>query len=165
MIVADARRVLTLKHEIEALDETVEPPAHDCEMARRIDTIPGFGITSSAELAGEIGTLARFAGEASLALYLGMATLDDSSGKQRGSKPPRQINTRAKAAMMIAAMHHIEQVSASRAYYDKKRAQGKTHNQAVRCLAMRSCVWIDSPPLVLSGLFPFCPWFLLSIRC
>jgi len=36
--------------------------------------------------------------------------------------------------MMIAAMRHIEQVAASRAYYDKKRAQGKSHNQAVRCL-------------------------------
>jgi transposase len=134
MIVADARRILALKREIKPLDETVERLVRDSELARRIDTIPGFGPTSSGELAGEIGTLERFRGEASLALYLGMATLDNSSGKQRGSKPPRQINTRAKAAMMIAAMRHIEQVAASRAYYDKKRAQGKNHNQAVRCL-------------------------------
>ena len=134
MIVADARRILALKREIKALDELIEQLVRDSELARRIDTIPGFGSTSSGELAGEIGTLERFRGEASLAVYLGMATLDDSSGKQRGSKPPRQVNTRAKAAMMIAAMRHIEQVAASRAYYDKKRAQGKNHNQAVRCL-------------------------------
>ena len=134
MIVADARRILALKREIKALDEAVEQLVRESELARRIDTIPGFGPTSSGELAGEIGTLERFRGEASLAVYLGMATLDDSSGKQRGSKPPRQVNTRAKAAMMIAAMRHIEQVAVSRAYYEKKRAQGKTHNQAVRCL-------------------------------
>lgn len=31
--------------------------------------------------------------------------------------------------------HHRRHVPASRAYYEKKRAQGKTHNQAVRALA------------------------------
>jgi len=36
--------------------------------------------------------------------------------------------------MMIAVARHMEQVPRSRAYYDKKRAQGKTHNQAVRAL-------------------------------
>ncbi len=51
-------------------------------------TIPGYGLVCTAELAGEIGTIARFKSEASLALYLGMATLDNSSGKYRGSKAP-----------------------------------------------------------------------------
>ncbi len=43
----------------------------------------------------EIGTIARFRSEASLALYLGMATLDNSSGKYRGSKAPKHVNARA----------------------------------------------------------------------
>jgi len=51
-----------------------------------------------------------------------------------GSKRPRQVNTRAKAAMMIAVARHAQQVAVSRAYYEKKRAQGKTHNQAIRAL-------------------------------
>ncbi|HEU68125.1 MAG TPA: hypothetical protein ENN53_02730 [Candidatus Acetothermia bacterium] len=38
-------------------------------MGQRLATIPGFGKTSVAELAGEIGTGDRFASEASLALY------------------------------------------------------------------------------------------------
>jgi hypothetical protein len=37
-------------------------------------------------------------------------------------------------AMMIAVARHMEQVPISRAYYDKKRAQDKAHNQAVRAL-------------------------------
>lgn len=134
MIVADARRVLALKGEIAALDRLIEPLTEACETARRVRTIPGFGPTCSGELAGEIGAIERFATEASLALYLGMATLDRSSGTHTGSKRPRQVNTRAKAAMMIAVARHMEQVPASRAYYDKKRAQGKAHNQAVRAL-------------------------------
>jgi transposase len=134
MIVADARRVLALKSEIGALDRLIEPLTESCETARRLRTIPGFGPTCSGELAGEIGTIERFATEASLALYLGMATLDHSSGAHTGTKRPRQVNCRAKAAMMIAVARHMEQVPASRAYYDKKRAQGKAHNQAVRAL-------------------------------
>ena len=35
---------------------------------------------------------------------------------------------------MIAVARHMEQVSISRAYCDKKRAQGKAHRQAVRAL-------------------------------
>ena len=134
MIVSDARRLLALKHEIDALNESIEQIAHSSEIARRIATIPGFGMTCSAELAGEIGTLDRFHSEASLALYLGMATLEHSSGKTTGAKRPRQVNARAKAAMMTAVARHQENVAASRTYYEKKRAQGKTHNQAIRAL-------------------------------
>ncbi len=134
MIVADARRVLALKREIAALDQLIEPLTDDCESARRLRTIPGFGPTCSGELAGEIGAIERFATEASLALYLGMAVLDHSSGTHTGTRRPRQVNPRAKAAMMVAVARHMERVPSSRAYYDKKRAQGKTHNQAVRAL-------------------------------
>lgn len=36
--------------------------------------------------------------------------------------------------MMVAVVRHMACVPESRAYYDKKRAEGKTHNQAVRAL-------------------------------
>lgn len=134
MIVADARRVLALKREIAALEQIIEPLTDDFGIARRLRSIPGFGPTCSGELAGEIGAIERFGSEASLALYLGMATLDRSSGTHMGAKRPRQVNTRTKAAMMIAVARHMEQVPVSRAYYEKKRSQGKTHNQAVRAL-------------------------------
>jgi transposase len=134
MIVIDAQRVLELKGQIQVLDQAIAELVGRSEIARRIDTIPGFGNTCSGELAGEIGTLERFASEASLAVYLGMATLDNRSGNSDGAKPPRQVNMRAKAAMMVAVARHVEQVPTSRVFYEKKRAQGKTHNQAIRAL-------------------------------
>jgi transposase len=88
----------------------------------------------SSELAGEIGTIERFDKEGSLALYLGMATLDNSSGKYQGTKAPKQVNTRAKAAMMIGVDRHRKKVAQSQRYYEKKRAEGKKHNQAIRAL-------------------------------
>lgn len=71
------------------------------EVARQLSTIIGFGQTSAAELAGEIGTLDRFGSEASLALYLGMCPLDNRSGQSQKTKNPRQVNWRGKAAMWL----------------------------------------------------------------
>lgn len=134
MIVQDARRILALGAEIKVLDQAIATLAADSELAQTIGSLPGFGKTSMAELAGEIGTLERFETESGLALYVGMAALDNSSGKKLGAKTPRQVNTRAKAAMMVAVARHIAHVPTSRAYYDKKRAEGKRHNQAIRSL-------------------------------
>lgn len=102
-------------------------------------SIPGFGAVCTAELAGEIGTVDRFRQESSLAWYLGMATLDNSSGKRQGSKPPKQVNSRAKAAMMTAVDRHRKSVPKSQQYYEKKRQEGTSHNQAIRALGRHLC--------------------------
>jgi transposase len=117
----------------------MEEVSRGSEIAQLLSTIPGFGDICTAELAGEIGTIERFGSEASLALYLGMTNLDNSSGKQKGSKPPKQVNARAKAAMMIALDRHRKIVSQSQNYYEKKRSQGKKHNQAIRALGRHLC--------------------------
>lgn len=134
MIIADAKRILELRKQIHTLDEAMAELADHSELARRISSLQGFGKTCIAELAGEIGSADRFAGEGSLALYVGMSPLSRDSGQHHGSKRPRQVNQRAKAAMMTAVAHHIRCVPESKAYYDKKRAEGKSHNQAVRAL-------------------------------
>ena len=68
-----------------------------------------------------------------------MAPLDNSSGKFHGAKPPKHVNRRAKAAMMVAVDRHRKQVPKSQAYYEKKRAEGKKHNQAIRALGRHLC--------------------------
>jgi transposase len=134
MIQQDAERILELKKQIKALEEHMAQVAEKSCMAGQLASIPGYGSICTAEMAGEIGTIDRFRKEASLALYLGMATLDRSSGKTRGSKPPRHVNVRAKAAMMIAVDRHRKLVPQSQRYYERKRAEGKKHNQAIRAL-------------------------------
>lgn len=134
MIVEDARRVLELRAQIQALEGRCRELVAQSPLAQRIDSVPGFGLVCAAELAGEIAAIERFANDGSLALYLGMANLDHSSGRHRGAKRPRHVNTRAKAAMMVGVDRHRKQVPESQRYYDKKRAEGKTHNQAIRAL-------------------------------
>ena len=135
MIQADARRMLALRDEIAALDRQIGQLVEQSMLAQRLLSIPGFGPISAAELASEVGNIERFADEASFAVYLGVAPLDQSSGKRLGARLPRQINPRARDALLIAVVHHMSQVPQSRAYYDRKRMQGKTHMQALRALA------------------------------
>ncbi len=139
MIQEDAYRILDLHDKIQAMETKLEDISSRSVIAQKIETIPGFGAISKAELAGEIGTIERFKDEGSLALYLGMATLDNSSGKQKGTKSPKHVNTRAKAAMMIAVDRHRKFIPESQRYYEKKRAEGKKHNQAVRALGRHLC--------------------------
>ncbi|MFZ1221835.1 MAG: IS110 family transposase [Dokdonella sp.] len=133
-IVADAMAILALNDRIKAIDKRIEEAGSTCAMVARLRSIPGFGVTGSAELAGEIGSLQRFATEASLALYLGMAPLDQSSGLQNRAMRSKSINRRCQTALMTCVIRHMACVTESRTFYDRKRAQGKRHNQAVRAL-------------------------------
>ena len=134
MIQEDANRCLDLDGKIKRLEAKIAEVAKGSKIAKILRSIPGFGAVCTSELAGEIGTIERFASEASLSLYLGMSTLDNSSGKYQGTKTPKHVNTRAKAAMMIALDRHRKYVPESQRYYEKKRSEGKKHNQAVRAL-------------------------------
>jgi transposase len=139
MIHEDAQRCLELEEKIKALETKIEQVAKDSKIAKILLSLPGFGGVCTSELAGEIGTVERFSKEGSLALYLGMSTLDNRSGKYQGSKQPKHVNTRAKAAMMTALDRHRKYVPQSQKYYEKKRAQGKSHNQAIRALGRHLC--------------------------
>lgn len=134
MIVADARRVVELIREVQALEMQIDKIAVKSSIAQRIRSIDGFGPICSATLAGEIGNIDRFTSESSLALYCGMTRLNNDSGVSTGSKNTRQVNTHARSVMMIGVARHIDAIPESKTYYDKKRSEGKTHNQAVRAL-------------------------------
>lgn len=134
MIQEDARRCLELDEKVKRLEAKIAGLAAKSRIAKIFRSVPGFGAVCSSELAGEIGTIERFSKEGSLALYLGMSTLDNRSGKYQGTKAPKQVNTRAKAAMMVGVDRHRKRVAQSQRYYEKKRAEGKKHNQAVRAL-------------------------------
>lgn len=134
MIIADGKRILELLDQVKALESALVHITQTSELARRLSTIVGYGVTTAADLAGEIGTIERFPSQSSLALYLGMAPLDNQSGQYHGTKTPRQVNKRAKVAMKMALMRHIAFVPESKIYYEKKRNEGKTHHQALRAV-------------------------------
>ena len=72
-----------------------------------------------------------------------MTSLTNQSGNYNGSKNTKHVNRRAKLALMTAIARHIKCVEESKCYYDKKRAEGKKHNQAIRSLGrhMVRVIW------------------------
>ena len=134
MVQEDARRLLALMTSIKSMDAKIGQQMQKSAYAQHIDSIPGFGLVCSAELTGEIGTLERFPKQSSFSIYIGMSPLDNQSGVYQGTKSPKHVNTRARKAMMTAVCRHMACVPESRAYYDKKRSEGKTHNMAIRAL-------------------------------
>ena len=134
LIRQDVLRLLELRKMILSLDKQLRELMEQSDIAQRLLSIKGFGETGCSELAGEIGCIDRFQRESNLALYLGMAVLDNSSGTYQGSKRSKQVNLRAKMAMMNALDKHRKWVDQSGKYYQKKRNEGKKHNQALRSL-------------------------------
>jgi transposase len=134
LIQQDISRIKAIEKEIKILELSIRELMATSRISQRLYSINGFGEASCSELAGEIGTIKRFKKESSLAIYLGMSPLDNSSGIVKGAKSPKQMNKHAKSAMMSAVDHHRKYSSESSKYYDKKRAEGKAHNQAIRSL-------------------------------
>ncbi|MFC8765583.1 transposase [Streptomyces sp. NPDC057193] len=73
-----------------------------------------------------------------LATYAGLAPAPRDSGNGSGDRHrPKRYHRRLQRALFLAAMSSITCCSESRRYYDRKRAEGKRHSQAVLALARR----------------------------
>ena len=74
-----------------------------------------------------------------LAAYAGLAPVTRQSGTSlAGETRSRRGNHRLKNAMFLAAFASLRD-PASKAFYDRKRTEGKRHNAALICLARRRC--------------------------
>ncbi len=135
IISSSARRVLELKEEIEQLDRQLEEIGEKSLGVKRLKSISGVGVKLSSRLIGEIGNINRFEREGQLAVYCGVACIDDDSGKSKKTKAVYKANNICKATMIEIAGCTIRYIPESKIYYEKKRAEGKEHNHAVRCLA------------------------------
>jgi transposase len=103
-------------------------------------TLCGFGPRTGARTLAEIGDPARFADGGRLAAYAGLAPIDRRSGKSiNNSTASRRGNHRLKNAMFLAAFVAVQHDPNAKAYYARKRAEGKRHNAAVICVARRRC--------------------------
>lgn len=104
-----------------------------------LDSFPGIGTRTGVTILSEIGDPTRFATAGHLAAYAGLAPVTRQSGSSiRGQTRSRRGNHRLKNALFLSAFASLKHPP-SRAYYDKKRAEGKRHNAAVLCLARKRC--------------------------
>lgn len=103
-------------------------------------TLCGFGPRTGARTLAEIGDPHRFTNGSRLAAYAGLAPTDRQSGRSiNSSSQHRGGNHRLKNAMFLAAFVATQHDPDARAYYERKRAEGKRHNAAIICVARRRC--------------------------
>ncbi|MFJ1887171.1 MULTISPECIES: IS110 family transposase [unclassified Streptomyces] len=124
--VHDQRRALEVQ--IRALLE-----AHPLSMV--LTSMPWVAVRTAAVLLVTVGDGTSFPSAAHLASYAGLAPTTKSSGTSiHGEHAPRGGNRQLKRAMFLSAFAALHD-PASRTYYDRCRARGKTHTQALLRLA------------------------------
>jgi transposase len=102
-------------------------------------SMPGIGVRTAARILLEVGDAAGFASSGHLAAYAGIAPVTRTSGSSiKGEHPARSGNRKLKRAFFLSAFAALSDPT-SRAYYQRKRDEGKKHNAALICLARRRC--------------------------
>jgi len=99
--------------------------------------IHGVGPVVAARVLADVGGVTRFADRNRFASWTGTAPLDASSGEQNRHRLSRAGNRRMNHMIHIAAISQIRLETEGRAYYRRKRADGKKPTEASRCLKRR----------------------------
>jgi transposase len=138
-IVAElASEVLDAKGRIETLDEELRARFFAREEAKIITSLPGMGTILGSEFLVCVGDLSAFESADKLAAYAGLVPAAHDSGKRTGNdRRMRGGNKVLKRAFYQSSFASLRSSPASRAFYDRKRKEGKRHTQALIALARR----------------------------
>jgi len=100
--------------------------------------LPGVGALTAAKLVGETAGVARFKSEAAFARHAGIAPIPVWSGNTAGRvRLTRSGNRQLNAAVHRIAVTQIRMDGLGRTYYEKKKAEGRSTPEALRCLKRR----------------------------
>ncbi|MFD7377691.1 IS110 family RNA-guided transposase [Streptomyces mirabilis] len=134
-----ATEVMSLNQQIAELDKRIEARFREHHDFDVITSMPGLGIILGAEfLAATGGDMTIFGTPDRLAGFGGVAPVPRDSGKISGNlRRPQRYNRRLQRVFYTSALFSIRHCEESRRFYDRKRAEGKRHTQAVLALARR----------------------------
>jgi transposase len=132
-----AAEALTGRGQLAAIDQRIEAVLARHPDAALIRSLPGMGATLTAEFLAITGGLARFPDGDRLAAAAGLAPVLKQSGKVRYLHRATAGDKALKRVFYQSAFIAVGCDPASKAYYQRKRSEGKTHHQAVLALARR----------------------------
>jgi transposase len=133
-----AEDILDLKERIHALDEELGQRFFARPEARILTSLPGMGPILGAEFLVAVGDICTFSSADRLAAYAGLVPAARDSGKRVGNhRRMRGGNKVLKRVFYQSAFASLRSAPESRAFYDRKRAEGKRHTQALIALARR----------------------------
>lgn len=117
---------------IKALLDEVEP---------LVPTIPGVSYVTGAQIVSEIGDASRFRNAPALVSYAGLNSSVSQSGQfdSGGGPITKHGSPYLRRALWLAANRARQYDPGLRAFYDRKRAEGKPHRVAVTAVARKLC--------------------------
>lgn len=132
-LIADLRRIA---ERIAALEERMRPFVE--RLVPELLNLRGCSIISAAGLIGHTGSTVNYRSADAFASHAGAAPVPCSSGKHESMR----LNTGGNR-QLNRCLHNIANTQmrspghAGAVYYERKRSEGKTHREAMRCLKRR----------------------------
>ncbi|MEU9191497.1 IS110 family transposase, partial [Streptomyces sp. NPDC048484] len=133
IVARQASAVMAHHEEVAELDARIEARFRRHQDAEVILSLPGMGPTLGAEfIAATGGDLSAFGSPDRLAGFAGLAPVPWDSGSVSGNlRRPRRYHRGLQRSMFLSAQVSARFCPVSKAYYDRKRSEGKGHKQAV----------------------------------
>jgi transposase len=104
----------------------------------RLRQVDGVGSVTAARLIGRTGRASRFPTADAYATYAGVAPIEIASGERTRHRLSRRGDRQLNSAIHLIAVTQVRmRNSIGRRYFDTKIAEGKTRNEAMRCLKRR----------------------------
>ncbi len=128
----ELRRLRELTQAIKALQAEITVLV--TEIAPHLVVEPGCGPLTAAKLVGEIAGAERFTSDAKLARAAGIAPIPVSSGRSDRHRLDRGGNRQINAAIHRMAVTRARCDPATQNYIARKKTEGKTQRDAIRCL-------------------------------
>ncbi len=107
------------------------------EVQTGLTDLYGIGPVSAATILGEVADIRRYRSRHAFAAANGTAPIPASSGRTSRHRLNRSGNRTLNRVLYTMAITQIRADTEGRAYYLRKRAEGKTSREALRCLKRR----------------------------
>ena len=126
------RRCRELTKEIRSLERELEVLTQ--ELIPELLDLAGCSAIGAAHLIGQTGGASRFSSEAAFAMHDGTAPLPVSSGKSERHRLNRTGNRALNSSIHMIAITQIRMHPPAIAFMERKKAEGKSSREALRCL-------------------------------
>jgi transposase len=130
--------LLQLRRRVKNTDKAIQDAFAAHPQAHILRSLPGIGTLAAAEFTVAVGDLSTFASPDHLAAYAGLAPVARDSGRRTGNlRRPRRYHRRLRHVFYMSALTTLRSDGPNRDYYQRKRAEGRKHQQALIALARR----------------------------
>lgn len=103
-------------------------------LAPELLDVPGCSAVSAAHLVGQTAGASRFRSDAAFAMHVGTAPLPVSSGKSERHRLNRTGNRCLNSTIHMVAVTQARMHPPAIAFMERKRAEGMSNREALRCL-------------------------------